>query len=84
MKTIEYYMSPWRAPRHPAEELPGDRRAGGGAQIGARHGVARGDEERYRAFTQEALERGVFGAPSYVYRDEIFWARTASNSWNAP
>jgi 2-hydroxychromene-2-carboxylate isomerase len=44
-------------------------------QVGARYGVAAGDEERYKAFTQEALERGVFGAPSYVYRDEIFWGQ---------
>ncbi len=27
------------------------------------------------AQTQEALERGVFGAPSYVYEDEIFWGQ---------
>ena len=44
-------------------------------EISSRHGVARGDEERYKAFTQEALERGVFGAPSYVYRDELFWGQ---------
>jgi 2-hydroxychromene-2-carboxylate isomerase len=74
MKAMDYYMSPAAA------------QAGAAAleEIGARHGVARGDEEDNRAFTQEALERGVFGAPSYVYRDEIFWARTASNFWNAP
>jgi carboxymethylenebutenolidase len=44
-------------------------------EIGSRHGVTKGDEARYHAFTQEALERGVFGAPSYVYRDEIFWGQ---------
>ena len=44
-------------------------------EIAARHGVAQGDEDKYQAFTQEALERGVFGAPSYVYRDEIFWGQ---------
>jgi 2-hydroxychromene-2-carboxylate isomerase len=44
-------------------------------ELGSRHGVTRGDEARYQAFTQEALERGVFGAPSYVYRDEIFWGQ---------
>jgi carboxymethylenebutenolidase len=44
-------------------------------EIGSRHGVTRGDEPRYHAFTQEAIERGVFGAPSYVYRDEIFWGQ---------
>ncbi len=43
--------------------------------IGARHGVPQGDEAKYQAFTEEALRRGVFGAPSYVYRDEIFWGQ---------
>ena len=28
-----------------------------------------------RADTQAALNRGVFGAPSYVIRDEIFWGQ---------
>jgi carboxymethylenebutenolidase len=45
------------------------------AEIGARHGVRGGDEAAYEAFTQEALKRGVFGAPSYVYKDEIFWGQ---------
>jgi len=43
--------------------------------IASRYGVAQGDEAAYKAFTQEALERNVFGAPSYVYRDEIFWGQ---------
>jgi 2-hydroxychromene-2-carboxylate isomerase len=30
---------------------------------------------QYDAFTQEALARGVFGAPTYVYRDELFWGQ---------
>jgi len=29
----------------------------------------------YRANTGEALARGVFGAPSYIYRDELFWGQ---------
>ncbi len=29
----------------------------------------------YEAQTQEALERGVFGAPSYVYEDALFWGQ---------
>ena len=45
------------------------------AEIGARHGVRGGDKAAYEAFTQEALKRGVFGAPSYVYKDEIFWGQ---------
>jgi carboxymethylenebutenolidase len=31
--------------------------------------------ERRKADTQAALERGVFGAPSYVIGDEIFWGQ---------
>jgi len=31
--------------------------------------------ERRAADTQAALERGVFGAPSYVLEDEIFWGQ---------
>ena len=30
---------------------------------------------RYQANTREALARGVFGAPSYCYRDELFWGQ---------
>ena len=29
----------------------------------------------YAANTQEALARNVFGAPTYVYRDELFWGQ---------
>jgi carboxymethylenebutenolidase len=32
-------------------------------------------KERYDAFTKEAIERGVFGAPTYFYRDEPFWGQ---------
>ena len=44
-------------------------------EIGAKYGVTAGDDAKYQAYTQEALGRGVFGAPSYVYRDEIFWGQ---------
>jgi len=44
-------------------------------ELGAKHGVTAGDKAKYEAFTQEALGRNVFGAPSYVYRDEIFWGQ---------
>ncbi len=27
------------------------------------------------ALTQEALARGVFGAPTYIYKDELFWGQ---------
>jgi 2-hydroxychromene-2-carboxylate isomerase len=29
----------------------------------------------YDANTAEAIERGVFGAPSYIYNDELFWGQ---------
>ena len=44
-------------------------------EIGDKHGVASGDKAKFDAYTQEALGRGVFGAPSYVYKDEIFWGQ---------
>jgi 2-hydroxychromene-2-carboxylate isomerase len=31
--------------------------------------------ERYATFTREALEAGVFGAPSYVINGELFWGQ---------
>jgi carboxymethylenebutenolidase len=45
------------------------------AEIGARHGVSGGDKAVFERFTQEAVGRGVFGAPSYVLGDEIFWGQ---------
>ncbi|TMH37493.1 MAG: 2-hydroxychromene-2-carboxylate isomerase [Betaproteobacteria bacterium] len=30
---------------------------------------------RYQALTQEAIDRQVFGAPTYIYRDEPFWGQ---------
>ena len=30
-------------------------------------------QERYEAYTQQAIDAGVFGAPSYVVDGEIFW-----------
>jgi 2-hydroxychromene-2-carboxylate isomerase len=43
-------------------------------------GLAAGAESpdtasRYEALTQEAIERQVFGAPTYLYRDEPFWGQ---------
>ena len=29
----------------------------------------------YEALTEEAVARGVFGAPSYIYKDELFWGQ---------
>lgn len=30
---------------------------------------------RYEALTAEAMDRGVFGAPTYIYRGEMFWGQ---------
>ncbi len=30
---------------------------------------------RFAACTTEAIDRGVFGAPTYVYQDELFWGQ---------
>ena len=32
-------------------------------------------QERYEQYTQEAIDAGVFGAPSYVVDGEIFWGQ---------
>ncbi|GAB4392187.1 MAG: 2-hydroxychromene-2-carboxylate isomerase [Kiloniellaceae bacterium] len=32
-------------------------------------------QQRYEKLTEEAISRGVFGAPSYVYKDEIYWGQ---------
>ena len=39
--------------------------------------AARSDENmaRYAALTEEAMARDVFGAPTYVYNDELFWGQ---------
>ncbi len=29
----------------------------------------------YEASTEAAIERGVFGAPMYIYKDELFWGQ---------
>jgi carboxymethylenebutenolidase len=30
---------------------------------------------RYEALTREAIDRDVFGAPTYVYDGELFWGQ---------
>ena len=39
--------------------------------------AAREPETRaaYEASTEAAIERGVFGAPMYIYKDELFWGQ---------
>jgi carboxymethylenebutenolidase len=49
--------------------------------VATRHGVAdaaaaiAAGKSAYEANTAEAMTQGVFGAPSYVYRGEIFWGQ---------
>ncbi len=45
----------------------------GGALLAAAETEAAADE--YAANTAEAIDRGVFGSPTYVYRDELFWGQ---------
>jgi len=51
------------------------------ADIAARHGIADAaaavakGKAAYERNTQEALARQVFGAPTYVYRGELFWGQ---------
>ena len=30
---------------------------------------------RFKSLTDEAIERKVFGSPTYIYRDELFWGQ---------
>jgi 2-hydroxychromene-2-carboxylate isomerase len=32
-------------------------------------------QERYEQYTRQAIDAGVFGAPSYVVEGEIFWGQ---------
>ncbi len=54
------------------------------AQLLAEHGLpaalleqshSQSVQERYEAYTQGAIDAGVFGAPSYVVDGEIFWGQ---------
>jgi 2-hydroxychromene-2-carboxylate isomerase len=51
------------------------------AEIAARHGIANAADAVARgkaifeSNTREAMARQVFGAPTYVYRDELFWGQ---------
>lgn len=50
-------------------------------RLAAQHGAAdaagavEAGKAAFAATTDEALKRGVFGAPTYVYRDELFWGQ---------
>ena len=39
------------------------------------HAVSAEIEERFEAHTREAIERGVFGSPSYMVDGELFWGQ---------
>lgn len=51
------------------------------AEIAARHGIAdaaaaaAGGKAAFAANTQEAVARQVFGAPTYLYREQMFWGQ---------
>src|SRR5436190_3991335 len=70
----EFLRAVWAEERNIAD-------AGVVAEIAARHGItdaqaaiARG-KAAYESNTQDAVARQVFGAPTYVYRDELFWGQ---------
>jgi 2-hydroxychromene-2-carboxylate isomerase len=72
--TGDFLRSVWAEEKNIAE-------AGVVAEIAARHGiadaagaVARG-KSIYESNTQEGVARQVFGAPTYVYKDELFWGQ---------
>ena len=51
------------------------------SQIASRHGIADAaaaiaqGKPQFERNTQEAVARQVFGAPTYLYRDEPFWGQ---------
>jgi 2-hydroxychromene-2-carboxylate isomerase len=55
--------------------------AGVAAEIAARHGIADAPASIargklvYESYTQEAVARQVFGAPTYAYRNELYWGQ---------
>jgi len=63
------------------KRFPVDARPAAFERIGAQHGVAnaaaaiQSGEAAFRALTEEALRHGVFGAPTYVVGDELFWGQ---------
>ena len=46
-----------------------------GGRAGSTSRAAPAVQARYQAHTQEAIEAGVFGAPSYVIDGELFWGQ---------
>ena len=66
----------WAHERNCADAETLDQIAAGagvdGAALRAKEGEAKAV---YAAYTQEAIERQVFGAPSYVLNGEVFWGQ---------
>ena len=59
-----------------AATLAGDRAAQGRDAAALDERAERPDiAMRYAVLTQEAIDRGVFGAPTYVYDGEMFWGQ---------
>lgn len=72
--TDDFLRSVWAEEKNIAD-------AGTVAEIAARHGIADAaaavacGKALYEANTQEAVARQVFGAPTFVYKDELFWGQ---------
>jgi 2-hydroxychromene-2-carboxylate isomerase len=49
--------------------------SGGDAATLAARAEAPDIATRYAALTQEAIDRGIFGTPTYVYAGELFWGQ---------
>lgn len=48
---------------------------GFGAQAMLHHAASPDTRAAYAAYTQEAIDKGVFGAPTYVYGGELYWGQ---------
>ncbi len=59
------------------EDIAGETGHDGGALLAAAGRPEVG--KRYKALTREALERGVFGAPTYVFEEELYWGQDRLN-----
>lgn len=68
----------WAEERNIADEatlrtIADEAGLGGGALL--ERSKAEGIQARFDEYTQQAIERQVFGAPTYFYRDEPFWGQ---------
>jgi len=48
---------------------------GFGAEALLHHAASPDTRAAYESYTQEAIDKGVFGAPSYVYDGELYWGQ---------